>query len=79
MAITKKGFTTKAVLEKIYPMVANAMGKNLNAWRRCMSNFMQKRSAMLFDTMPCDRIYFSQKDVDELFDEIGRASCRERV
>lgn len=70
MAITKKGFTTKAVLEKIYPMVANAMGKNLNAWRRCMSNFIQKRSAMLFDTMPCDRIYFSQKDVDELFDAL---------
>ena len=71
MAITRKNFNTKATLTKIYPMVEAGLKKNYNKWKHCMSNFMQKRSAMLFDTMPCDRIYYYEEDAEELFAALG--------
>lgn len=67
MAISKKNFNTSAILKQIYPAVSSAMDKNMVGWKRCMSNFISKRSAVLFDTMPCDRIYYSDMDRDELF------------
>jgi hypothetical protein len=71
VAITRKNFNTKATLTKIYPMVEAGLKKNYNKWKHCMSNFMQKRSAMLFDTMPCDRIYYYEEDAEELFAALG--------
>ena len=70
MAIQRKNFNTKAVLQDIYPLVEAGFKKNFNKWRLCMSAFMQKRSAMLFDTMPCDRIYYNDDDANELFNAL---------
>lgn len=70
MAITRKGFTTKAIRDIIYPLVEAGMNKNMLAWKKCMSNFMQKRSSVLFDIMPADRIVFSDADAKELFDAL---------
>lgn len=67
MAITRKNFNTDAVLKKIYPLVEKGLSTRMSNWKRCMSVFMQKRSAMLFDTMPCDRIYYNEDDATELF------------
>ena len=52
-------------------MVEAGLKKNYNKWKHCMANFMQKRSAMLFDTMPCDRIYYYDDDANELLDAIN--------
>ena len=52
-------------------MVETGLKKNYNKWKHCMANFMQKRSAMLFDTMPCDRIYYYDDDANELLSAIN--------
>ena len=70
MAISRKNFNTKAILEKIYPQVEQAMNKNLIAWKKCLSNFISSRTVFLFDTMPCDRIYYNDNDRDELFNAL---------
>jgi len=62
-----KKFNTTAILDKAYPLVENSMNRNYNAWKRCMSEFMQSRSQMLFDIAPFERIYFNDQDRDKLF------------
>lgn len=63
----KKNFETSAILKEVYPIVEQAMNKHLSGWKKCMSVFMQKRSSLLFDTMPCDRIYYNDNDRQELY------------
>ena len=63
----KKNFDTSAILKEVYPIIENAMNKRMNAWKKCMSSFMQKRSQLLFDNMPCDRIYYNDNDRQELY------------
>ena len=65
--IMSKRFNTKAILEQIYPIVENSMNKRYNYWKRCMSEFMQYRSQMLFDIAPFDRIYYNDQDRDSFF------------
>lgn len=67
----KKNFNTDAVLKEIYPLVEKALSKNLIKWKMMLSRFIEKRSEMLFDTVPCDRIYYSKYDIDDLFDSLG--------
>ena len=67
----KKNFETSAILKEVYPIIEQAMNKNLMRWKKCMSSFMQKRSALLFDNMPCDRIYYNDTDRKELYDALG--------
>ena len=67
MAITRKNFNTSAVLKNIYPMVDHAMKTRMAKWKACMAQFMQKRANMLFDTMPCDRITFTDQDRNDFF------------
>ena len=67
----RKGFDTSAILDKVYPIVAKAISTRYNLWKRAVSNFMQKRSASLFDIAPCDRIYYTDSDREELFQALG--------
>lgn len=68
---TKKNFNTTAIIKEVYPLIEKSLSKGLNKWKLCMSKFIQKRSQMLFDTMPCDRIYYNDADRDELFSALG--------
>ena len=70
MAVKRKNFNTEAILKEVYPLVEKAMNSRFNQWKQCLSNFMQKRASSLFDTMPCDRIYFDEKDGQELFNSL---------
>ena len=63
----KQNFNTEAILKDVYPIIENSMNKNMMAWKRCMSNFIQRRNEMLFDTMPCDRILYRDNDKEELY------------
>ena len=77
MAITRKNCNTEAILKKVYPIVEQAMNQRFKQWLQCMSSFMQKRSEMLFDSMPCDRIvYDEKKDGEELFNALGISSLQ---
>lgn len=69
MAITKKNFDTTAILDSVYPKINNSLSKPsvTNKWKKCMSEFMSKRYELLYDTMPCDRIYYTDMDRDSLF------------
>lgn len=70
----RKGFDTSAILDKVYPIVEKAISNRLPLWKKVLSNFMQKRSASLFDIAPCDRIYYTDLDRDELFQALGIGS-----
>ena len=67
----RNNYNTKAILQKIYPKVEEALKKNKLKWKRHLSQFISSRSEMLFDTMPCDRIYYYDKDRDELYSSLG--------
>lgn len=71
MAIKRRNFNTKAVLDIIYPKVHDALSKGLNKWKQCMASFIQKRTDMLYDTAPYERIYYSDKDRDELYQALN--------
>jgi len=73
MAITKKNFDTTAIIDKIYPKIDSAMSKPavINKWKTCMAEFMSRRSELLYDTMPCDRIYYTDGDRDRLFEALS--------
>lgn len=63
----RKNFNTEAILKEVYPLVEKALSSRMTQWKQCMSNFMSKRSEMLFDNAPYDRIYYNDKDRDELY------------
>lgn len=70
MARKNNKFDTTAIVDLVYPKIEESIKKNFNAWKKCLSSFIQKRHEMLFDTVPCDRIYYRDNDREELFDSL---------
>lgn len=66
MAIKRKDFNTWGILKGTYPYIEKALKTREAQWKTCMSKFMQKRATMLYDTMPCDRIFYDENDAQEL-------------
>lgn len=58
---------TDALLKHVYPLVANSIQKNEKQYKECITRFMSARNTSLFDTAPCDRIYFGQNDLDDFW------------
>ena len=58
---------TKALLQYLYPMIESSISKNMNGYKKCLDRFMSTRNQYLFDTAPCDRIYFGQEDLDDFY------------
>lgn len=60
---------TSAILNKLYPKVAERLkspsGKA--AYKKCVSEFLQKRSEALYDTLPCARMLFGESDAQDIF------------
>ena len=67
----RSNFGTEATLDKIYPLVESALSTRLNQWRGMISRFIEKRSSSLFDIAPCDRIYYTDNDRDDLFSALN--------
>ena len=67
MASIKRKYNTKEILDNIYPKIAEALKKYEKDWKKCLSMFITNRSDSLFDTLPCDRIYYTDHDRDALF------------
>lgn len=67
----RNNFDTSAILDKVYPLISKALDTRKNMWLKMISNFMIKRSLSLYDTAPCDRIYYNDQDREELFSSLG--------
>lgn len=64
---------TAAYLKKLYPKVEAVLKtpSGRKAYKKCVSEFIQQRSANLYDTLPCARILFGEQDAQELFKAMG--------
>lgn len=64
---------TDAYLKKLYPKVESVLKtpSGRRAYKKCVSEFIQQRSANLYDTLPCARILFGEQDAQELFKAMG--------
>ena len=67
MASIKRKYNTKEILDNIYPKIEESLKKHEKDWKKCLSMFITNRSDSLFDTLPCDRIYYTDNDRDALF------------
>lgn len=67
----RKGFDTSAIVDIIYPIIEKAMNARYNYWKKVMSSFIEKRTASLFDIAPCDRIYYTDYDREELLSALN--------
>jgi hypothetical protein len=56
---------TYAIKNEIYPYIKSKYDPT--KFKQIMSRFMNKRSTMLYDTCPCDRISFMAEDRDDFF------------
>lgn len=62
---------TKVLVDELYPKIATNMSKNLNKYKKCVADFISKRSKSLYDTCPCDAIYFGAEDAEDFYKAIG--------
>lgn len=62
---------TDVLVKELYPLVSNIMSKNNNKFKQVVSRFIDRRSALLYDTCPCDRIYFGSEDKDDFYNSMG--------
>ena len=64
---------TTAIRDRLYPIVETQMNKPSvrNAYKKLVSEFIQKRSDDLYDTLPCARLVFGEDDANALFNAIG--------
>lgn len=58
---------TDVILKNTYPYMEKIISdkKNMSILKNIIGDFINVRSEMLFDTCPCDRISFSEYDIDE--------------
>lgn len=61
---------TSAIKKELWPMVKLALDKPAirSAYKRLINDFISSRTEFLYDTLPCDRILCSEKEMDKLFD-----------
>ena len=58
---------TSVLRKELYPLVESALTKNMNSYKNCVARFISKRNEALYDTAPCERIYFGQPDLDDFY------------
>ena len=56
---------SEIILNEIYPYIVKGFDKT--KFKQVLSRFINKRSEMLYDTCPCDRITFMTNDRDDFF------------
>lgn len=62
-----KQINETVILNNVYPMIAANLDKNKSKYKLVVSRFIEKRSESLYDTAPCDRIFFNQNDKDDFY------------
>jgi len=59
------------ILDEIYPLVSKALEKNKNKFMNHIGQFMSANHDKIYDVGLYDNIYFTQKDVINLFTSLG--------
>ena len=64
---------TSSFKENLYPLVKSTLDTNKGklAYKKCIADFIEKRSIQLYDTIPMNRILFSSEDVNNLFSALS--------
>jgi len=62
---------TYVIIDKLYPLVAPAVEKNLNKFKNCISDFINANHKQLYDVGPYDIIYFKRSDAEKMFKALG--------
>lgn len=63
--------TTSVIIDKLYPVIAKSLDKNLSKFKNNIFDFINDNSSQLYDIAPYDVIYFKQKDIDNIFKSLG--------
>lgn len=67
----KRGVAEAVIIEKIYPIIADAMKTRKSQLKACIGRFIHARHEQLYDYAPIDRIYFKQQDINDFFHSIN--------
>lgn len=67
------GADTKAVKNKVYPLVEKALNNsaNIGKYRKVVSETIEKRQKELFDIAPMNNIYFTEYDNQNFYKALG--------
>lgn len=60
----------KIILQNIYPIISKSLDTNKNKFKKCVADYIQPRSKELYDTCPCDRIYFGIDDINNFYSSL---------
>ena len=60
----------KIILQKIYPIISSSLDVNKNKFKKCVADYIQPRTKELYDTCPCDRIYFGIDDMNNFYSSL---------
>ena len=63
--------STKVILTGLVPIVNSLLTKNTPRVKKCIDKFINERNQFIFDTCPCDRIYYTEADADLMFSAVG--------
>lgn len=58
---------TQAIVKELYPIIENRLNANQNKLKQVIGRFIEKRSKELYDTCPCDTIYFGAEDKEDFY------------
>ena len=61
---------TISINKLLYNKVANALTSHKSDYMKCISKFIEDRHEQLYDPLPCDRLYFKDTDVSDLFNAL---------
>ena len=63
--------STTSILTKTVTHVTAQLKKNMSGYKKYCSEFFSYRSTQLYDTVPCDRIFFTDNDYNNYFGYIN--------
>jgi len=62
---------SSVIIDKLYPFVEKAVDKNFKKLKNVVFDFINDNSEKIYDIAPYDVIYFTQKDIDNIFKSLG--------
>lgn len=63
----------EVIVKQLYPIIENKINTPafIRKFKILMGEFIERRHASLYDIAPCDRIYFTQEDVNKMYQAVG--------
>ena len=64
------GKVTSVIVDDLYPVIEAKLETNTNKFKAMIADFINKNHSILFEIAPYDNIYYTQKDIDKLFESL---------